>query len=164
MTDILGGKVAVIVGGSGGIGASTAKVLAKAGATVVVGYRSNKDKAEALAESLLGSGHKALPVSVMDTASIVMLRDSVHDAFGKVDILINAAGTTKPVPHQDLEGLTDDIIDEVFASNWRGVFATVRAFATMLKASGQGVIVNVSSIAAYKGFDLRSRIVVLRRR
>ena len=152
MTDILCGKVAVIVGGSGGIGASTAKVLAKAGATVVVGYRSNKDKAEALAESLLGSGHKALPVSVTDTASIVMLRDSVHDAFGKVDILINAAGTTKPVPHQDLEGLTDDIIDEVFASNWRGVFATVRAFATLLKASGQGVIVNVSSIAAYKGF------------
>lgn len=152
MSGVLNGKVAVIIGGSGGIGAATAMVLAEAGAKVVVGYRSNQDKAVAVAESLTGSGHKALPVSVTDTASICALRDAVEEAFERVDILVNAAGTTTPVAHKDLDGLTDDIIDEVFASNWRGVFATVRAFAPMLKASGTGVVINLSSIAAYKGF------------
>lgn len=149
---VLDQKIAVIIGGSGGIGAATARVLARSGARVVVGYRSNRDKAEALMAELAGDGHSALPVSVTDTGSIEALRDAVADQYGRADILINAAGTTTPVPHKNLDGLTDEIIDEVFASNWRGVFATVRAFAPMLKASGDGVVINVSSIAAFKGF------------
>ncbi|WP_417524455.1 SDR family NAD(P)-dependent oxidoreductase [Marinovum sp.] len=152
MTGVLQDKVAVIIGGSGGIGAATAEVLARAGAQVVVGYRSNAEKAAALAGSLAGEGHVALPVSVTETPSIEALRDAVAERFGRADILVNAAGTTTPVPHKNLDGLTDAIIDEVFASNWRGVFATIRAFAPMLKASGQGVVINLSSIAAYKGF------------
>lgn len=52
----------------------------------------------------------------------------------------------------DLDGLTNAIIDEVFVTNWGGVFATIRAFAPALKANGEGVMVNVSSIAAFKGF------------
>jgi 3-oxoacyl-[acyl-carrier protein] reductase len=93
-----------------------------------------------------------LPVSITDSASIAAFRDAVLAGTGRADVLVNAAGTTTPVPHRDLDGLTDEIIDEVFASNWRGVFATIRAFAPALKASGEAVIVNVSSIAAFKGF------------
>lgn len=152
MPDDLVGKVAVIVGGSGGIGAATAQLFAARGAKVVIGYRSQAEKAEALLENLTGAGHKALSVSITDSASIAAFRDVVMDKFGSVDVLINAAGTTTPVAHYDLDGLTDEIIDEVFASNWRGVFATIRAFTPMLKASGDAVIVNVSSIAAFKGF------------
>lgn len=152
MPDALTGKVAVIIGGSGGIGAATARRLAGSGARVVVGYRSNADTATVLATDLPGAGHAALPVSVTDSGSIAALRAAVSDRFGATDILINAAGTTTPVPHADLDALTDEIIDEVFASNWRGVFATIRAFAPMLKASGAGVIINLSSIAAFKGF------------
>lgn len=152
MSGVLQDKVAVIIGGSGGIGAATAEALAKAGAQVVVGYRSNAGKAAALAGSLAGEGHVALPVSVTETPSIEALRDAVAERFDRADILVNAAGTTTPVPHKNLDGLTDEIIEEVFASNWRGVFATIRAFAPMLKASGQGVVINLSSIAAYKGF------------
>lgn len=152
MRDPLNGKVAVVIGGSGGIGAATCRALAGTGARVVVGYRSGRDKAEALIAELPGDGHLALPVSVTESASILTLRDAVVAKFGRTDILVNAAGTTTPVPHRNLDGLTDAIIDEVFASNWRGVFATIRTFAPLLKASGDGVIINVSSIAAFKGF------------
>ena len=152
MPDALTGKVAVIIGGSGGIGAATARRLAEAGARVVVGYRSNADMANSLAADLPGTGHAALPVSVTDSDSIGALRTAVSERFGATDILVNAAGTTTPAPHADLDALTDEIIDEVFASNWRGVFATIRAFAPMLKTSGDGVIINLSSIAAFKGF------------
>ncbi|TGD65222.1 SDR family oxidoreductase [Tabrizicola sp. WMC-M-20] len=152
MSGQLAGKIAVIVGGSGGIGAATCEKLAAAGATVVIGYRSGQDRARALASTLPGQNHSALSVSVTDSASITAFRDAVQDRHGRTDILVNAAGTTTPVPHGDLDSLTDTIIDEVFASNWRGVFATIRAFAPMLRASRPAVIINVSSIAAYKGF------------
>ncbi|MEM7693116.1 MAG: SDR family oxidoreductase [Pseudomonadota bacterium] len=152
MNSDLSGKVALVVGGSGGIGAETCRNLAKAGARVVVGYRNNANTANELTQNLAGSDHAALPVSVTDTASIEHLRDKMLAQFGRLDILVNAAGTTTPVAHANLDGLTDDIIDDVFASNWRGVFATIRAFAPALKATGDGVIINVSSIAAFKGF------------
>jgi 3-oxoacyl-[acyl-carrier protein] reductase len=142
MSQALKGKVAVVVGGSGGIGQETCRLLAGAGARVAVGYRSSKEKAE---------GHAALPVSIEDTPSIEAFRDSVIARFGRADILVNTAGVTKPVPHADLDALTDELIDQIFVNNWRGVFSTVRAFAPALKAGGDGLIVNVSSIAAFTG-------------
>lgn len=147
----LEGKVAVVVGGSGGIGRETCRMLADAGATVVVGYRSGKDKAEEIAAGLAGEGHLALPVSIEDTASIEAFRDAVGGRLGRADILVNTAGITEPVAHGDLDALTDELIDRIFINNWRGVFATIRAFAPALKASGDGLIVNVSSIAAFTG-------------
>ncbi len=71
--------------------------------------------------------------------------------MGGADILVNSAGITKPIPHGDLDALTDDLIDEIFVNNWRGVFATIRAFAPALTERGDGLIVNVSSIAAFTG-------------
>jgi NAD(P)-dependent dehydrogenase (short-subunit alcohol dehydrogenase family) len=58
-------------------------------------------------------------------------------------VLVNTAGFTQPVPAADLDALTDEIIDSIFAANWRGVFATIRAFHPLLAASGDGLIVNV---------------------
>ncbi|WP_439618798.1 SDR family NAD(P)-dependent oxidoreductase [Shinella sp.] len=147
----LAGKVAVIVGGSGGIGRETCAEFAAAGARVVVGYRNGREKAEQIAADLPGEGHIVLPVSIEVTASINAFRDAVLGATGQVDILVNAAGITKPVAHADLDALTDELIDEIFINNWRGVFATIRAFAPALKASGDGLIVNLSSIAAFTG-------------
>lgn len=146
------GKVAIIAGGSGGVGKAVCAQMAEAGAKVVVGYRTNKSGAEEILAGLDGDGHIALPLSIEDTPSIEVFRDQALEAMGRVDILVNTAGMTKPVAHADLDGLTDEIIDEVFINNFRGVFATIRAFGPALKASGDGLIVNVSSIAAFKGF------------
>lgn len=150
-TDMLKGKVAVVAGGSGGIGAATCRMLAANGATVVVGYRAGKDRADAIVAELGGDAHLALPVSIEDSASINAFRDAILSRLGRVDILVNTAGTTQPVPHDDLDALTDELIDRVFINNWRGAFATIRAFAPALKATGDGLIVNVSSIAGFTG-------------
>lgn len=145
----LDGKNAIVVGGSGGIGRETCRLLAEAGATIVVGYRSGKETAEKLSQSLPGHGHVALPISIEDSATIESFRDTVIARPGGVDILVNTAGVTSAVAHADLDGLTDALIDQIFINNWRGVFSTIRAFAPALKASGDGLIVNVSSIAAF---------------
>jgi len=147
----LAGKVAVICGGSGGIGAASAGLLAAAGATVVVGYHSNAGKAEAVVAGLTGTGHLALPAPMTDSAALGRLAATVGDRFGRADILVNSAGMTKPVAHKELDGLTDELIDEVFKVNWRGPFAAVRAFRQLLAAGGDGLIVNISSIAATTG-------------
>jgi NAD(P)-dependent dehydrogenase (short-subunit alcohol dehydrogenase family) len=68
-----------------------------------------------------------------------------------VHILVNSAGHTRAVPAGDLEALDDELIDEMMRVNFRGAFATIRAFAPLLKASGEGLVVNISSIAGFTG-------------
>ncbi len=151
MPQKLTGKIAVIVGGTCGCGKSAARMFAEEGASVVVTYRPGKEASAAFLADLPGSGHSAFPVDVVDTQSIVALKDSVEKKYGRCDILVNSSGFTKPVAHDDLEGLDDDLIDRMFAVNFRGQFAVIRAFAPMLKASGDGLIVNISSIAGFNG-------------
>ncbi|EJL27345.1 dehydrogenase of unknown specificity, short-chain alcohol dehydrogenase [Caulobacter sp. AP07] len=149
--DSLTGKVAVVIGASGGIGAATAQQLAAAGATVVVGYNSNRDKADGVVAALPGGGHQAMAIQIDDSASLQAAAKAVEARYGRADILINAAGTTRPVPHGDLDALDDALIDQILLGNTRGPFAAVRAFAPLLKASGDGVIVNISSISGFTG-------------
>lgn len=151
----LDGKVAVITGASSGIGRESAKLFAAAGARVVVGYNRGADRANEVAAGLAGSGqanfHRAMHLPLEDTAQIRKVAAAVREEFGRCDVLVNSAGFTRAVPHGDLEALTDELIDQVLAANVRGPFATVRAFAPLLKASGDGVIVNISSGAAQRG-------------
>jgi 3-oxoacyl-[acyl-carrier protein] reductase len=86
-----------------------------------------------------------------DTAQIRKVAAAVGDEFGRADILVNSAGFTRMVPHHDLEALDDQLIDTVLRANVRGPFATIRAFVPLLRASGDGVIVNISSGAAQSG-------------
>jgi 3-oxoacyl-[acyl-carrier protein] reductase len=147
----LAGKVAVIMGGSGGIGAATARMLAAAGATLVVTWRSDEASAKDVIASLPDGTHFAAQAMVEETPSLVALAEAVRAKLGRADILVNAAGFTKPVPAADFDALDDDFIDQMFRVNWRGQFAAVRAFKQLLEASGDGLIVNVSSIAALNG-------------
>jgi 3-oxoacyl-[acyl-carrier protein] reductase len=150
----IAGKAALVIGGSGGIGAATAHLFAEAGAKVAITHRPGSEKeraAKAILAGLKGEGHAAFPADVADTPSLIALRASIERAFSRLDILVNTAGFTKPVPHGDLEALDDDFIDRMFQVNWRGQFAAIRTFASLLKASGDGLIVSVSSVAGSTG-------------
>ena len=147
----LTGRVAVVTGGSGGIGAATVRELAAAGATVVIGYNRSLERAEALRASLGGAGHCLQQIRNEDAASVCALADMVGTKFGKADILVNSGGFTRPVPHGDLDTLSDELFDSVLISNLRGPFTVIRAMTPLLKAGGGSVIVNVSSIAAFTG-------------
>jgi len=153
MPQSLEGRVALIVGGAGGIGTVISRLFAGAGARVVITHMPGlEEAAAAVVASLPGSGHLALPANVADTPSLLALRDVVRERYGDaLHVLVNAAGFTKPVPHADLDALDDELIDRMFAVNWRGQFATIRTFAPMLKASGDGLVVSISSIAANTG-------------
>src|SRR6516164_1936848 len=151
----LTGKVALIVGGAGAIGAESAKMLAAAGATIIVTYMPGDDFKRMADEVIVrlpkGRDNAVFAANVVDTSSLVALREAIEKRYGRLDILINAAGFTKPVAHGDLDALDDELIDRMFQVNWRGQFATIRTFAPLLKASGDGLIVSLSSIAAFTG-------------
>ena len=150
--DRLDHKIAVIVGGAGAIGAETARLLASKGAQIAIVHGKNEpERTNAVLKSLSGSGHKAYTASVTDSASLKQVAEQIKSEMGNANILINAAGFTETVPLNDLEGLTDELIDRIFQVNWRGVFATIRAFAPQMKEAKDAVVVNISSIAATTG-------------
>ncbi|WAH56142.1 SDR family oxidoreductase [Pseudomonas silvicola] len=144
----LEGKVAVVTGATGGLGGAICAALAQAGARVVVGYNRRADAAHALLAELPGDGHLAVATPVTDSAVLGRLAATVQDHFGRCDLLVNCAGTTRFVAHADLDSLDDALIDSILATNVRGPIACVRALAPLLKASGDGLVVNISSIAA----------------
>jgi len=150
----LDGRVAVITGGKGAIGMATARRLAALGARIVSLDRSGTAQVQQMVAALpaVAAGpHLALAASVTDSASLRAAAQAVADSAGRCDILVNSAGFTKAVAANDLEGLDDDLFDSILQANLRGVFASVRAFAPLLKASGDGLVVNVSSIAGFTG-------------
>lgn len=149
----LDGRVAVIAGGTGAIGMATARRLGALGSRCVLLYRSGSaEEAAAKVAALPGSGHSALRADITDSASLSAAAAVVAAAHGGIaHVLVNSAGHTKAVAAADLEALSDELIDDILRANFRGVFATIRAFAPLLKASGDGLIVNVSSIAGFTG-------------
>ncbi len=147
----LAGQVAVVTGGGGGIGSAICQRLASLGATVVICVAERLERAETLAAALPGVGHLAVRARVDESADVAELAALVAATYGRVDVLVNAAGLTRPVPHADLDSLDDELIDRIFRVNWRGSFATVRSLQTMLAADGGGVVINISSIAGITG-------------
>jgi NAD(P)-dependent dehydrogenase (short-subunit alcohol dehydrogenase family) len=147
----LAGRVVVVTGGSGGIGSAICRHFAGAGAAVAFTYRSGREATERLQTSLPGGGHWAKQVAVDDSAGLKILAAEVESKHGRCDVLVNCAGITRFVPHAELDALDDQIIDDIFRVNWRGAFAAVRAFRPLLKATGEGLVVNISSIAGVTG-------------
>jgi 3-oxoacyl-[acyl-carrier protein] reductase len=147
----LEGRIAFVTGGSNGIGAATVRLLAEGGATVVIGYNRGADRAAALLAEIGGGGHATQQLTLEDSTSIAAAAKAIGDRFGRLDILVNSAGYTRPVPHADLDALDDALFDTVLIANVRGPFATIRAMVPLLRASADAVIVNVSSLAAITG-------------
>ncbi|WP_309087981.1 SDR family NAD(P)-dependent oxidoreductase [Phenylobacterium sp.] len=148
MAGQLSGKIAVVTGASGGLGAHFARLLAREGAAVAITARRS-DKIEALAGELRDSGAKAvaLPLDVADAHAIGPTFDQVQAKLGPIDILVNNAGVGG-------EGLALELsiedFDNTFAVNVRGTyFAAVEAARRMIAAGVEGRIVNIASIASH---------------
>lgn len=137
----LEGKAALVTGGSRGIGAAIARELARAGATVVLGYRSGREEAEAVASE---TGSRAIQADVSDAEDA---RRLVEEA-GDLDILVNNAGTTRDGV---LARMTDDDWRTVLETNLNSVFYTCRAVARGMMKRRAGSIVNLSSIVGIHG-------------
>jgi 3-oxoacyl-[acyl-carrier protein] reductase len=145
------GKCALVTGGSNGIGAATVRMLADAGARVMIGYHSGEERARKLMEELPGSGHAILKIDLEDSASTSAAGKAARDAFGRLDVLVNSAGFTKPIPHGNLDALDDAFMDRMLIANVRGPFSMIRSCAPLMKETGNAVIINVSSVSGFTG-------------
>lgn len=147
----LKGKFAVVTGGSSGIGAACARVLAASGATVVVGYHHGRERAQALCAELPGAGHVAVAIPLDDVEAHEALAARMADMAGRLDILVNSAGFTQRIAHSDLATLTPALFNTIVTANAGGTFSITRSLMPLLQASADGLVVNVSSVSASTG-------------
>jgi 3-oxoacyl-[acyl-carrier protein] reductase len=144
-------KVALVTGGSGGIGSAICKSLASKGYQVVINYNSNKEKALQTLYSLESNNHTIFKASILHYEDLKNMASFVKENYGRLDVLVNNSGITKPVPHHNLEALNDELIDSIMQVNFRGTFACIRAFEPLLRKGKNSIVVNISSIAARTG-------------
>jgi 3-oxoacyl-[acyl-carrier protein] reductase len=141
--------VVVVVGGRGDIGSAVVAQAASLGARVVAASRRPVDPSRAVCPA---SGRVAeAQVDVTDLSSVERLVAQLDDWFGRIDVLVNTAGTTRSVPAGDPALLTDDIVREVFESNALAPVRLVREALALLRAGRDPVVVHVSSVAARTG-------------
>ena len=136
------GRVAIVTGGSRGIGRETAQRLSKDGFAIVVNYAGNQDEAEAAVKSITDTGGKAVAVQadVADEKAVAALFDTAEQEFGGVDVVVHAAGLMILSPLVDLDL---DVLDRMHRTNIRGTFVIDRQAARRVRPGG--TIVNFSS-------------------
>jgi NAD(P)-dependent dehydrogenase (short-subunit alcohol dehydrogenase family) len=149
---------AIVTGSASGLGAATAEILARSGARLVINYSSSQKEAEATAELCRKAGAAEVLVAQGDVSKDEDCRKIVAAAggWGRLDVLVNNAGTTKHVAHADLDGLSAEDFQRLYGVNTIGPFQMVRAARSLLeagaKASGRpSAVVNVSSVAGISG-------------
>jgi 3-oxoacyl-[acyl-carrier protein] reductase len=144
-------KVALVTGGATGIGASAVLALARAGYDVAVNYSSSEKAARDTAAQAEKLGAKTLVIKcdVADEPAVRAMLSQIKERFGRLDVLINNAGTTASWKPKDLDTLSLEEWDRVFAVNVRGLFQVTRAAAPMLKEA-KGCVVNTASIVGLR--------------
>jgi len=141
----LDGKVALVTGGSRGIGAAISRELGRAGARVAVNYRSGREAAEAIATEV---GGIAVGANVGDPGEAQALVEQVESELGDVDVLVNNAGVTRDTL---IARMSDEDWDEVIDTNLRGAFNTCRAVSRKMLRRRSGAIVNLTSVVGLHG-------------
>jgi 3-oxoacyl-[acyl-carrier protein] reductase len=141
-------KVAIVTGSASGIGAATAVELSRRGWSVVINYSKSAEAAKKVQAQCRDA--ILVQADVGDDAGCRKLVQAATDQWGRLDALVNNAGTTKFVKHADLDGLSADDFLRIYRLNVVGPFQMARASATSLKAS-KGAVVNVSSVASLLG-------------
>jgi 3-oxoacyl-[acyl-carrier protein] reductase len=150
MKNELTGKVALVTGGSRGIGRATAVALAKAGADVAVNDVRREAEAQAVCVEIEALGRRALPVTadVSKAAEVARLVETVEKGLGSLDILVNNAGISRPQP---LNEITEQDWDEILAVNLKSMFLVTQAVLPGMRQRKWGRIINLSSVAAQLG-------------
>ncbi|CCD88338.1 Putative short-chain dehydrogenase/reductase (SDR) family protein; putative 3-oxoacyl-[acyl-carrier-protein] reductase [Bradyrhizobium sp. ORS 285] len=151
------GLCAIVTGSASGLGAATALLLAKAGMRIVVNYANSKTEAEQTADLCRKEGVEVIVVQGdvsrdEDCKTIV----AAAAPWGRLDVLVNNAGTTKHVPHDQLDGLSAEDFQRIYAVNTIGPFQMIRAARPLLEAAAKdavraSAVVNVSSVAGISG-------------
>ena len=149
----LNGRVALITGGSRGVGAATAIKLARHGCNVAINCNQSMDLANKVAEECQSLGVKALVVKgdVASNLDCIKIFSETVQSFGQLDILINNAGVTRFINFQNLDDVKDEDWDRIMGVNLKGPFQCARAARQSLESSEIGVIVNTASVAGITG-------------
>jgi len=148
----LKGKAAIVTGSSSGVGRATALRLARRGCAVLINYSRKREAAEQVSAEVqaLGVACTVVQADVSNDADCRRMVQAAQQAFGRVDVLVNNAGTTRFIEWDDLEGVQQEDWEQIFSVNVRGAFQCARAARSALEAHGHGVIINVSSTASLR--------------
>lgn len=147
----LADKVAIVTGGSSGIGAACVRVLAAAGATLVVGYNEGEQRANALLAELPPREHLALRIPLTDASCHAEVAATLQSRYGRVDLLVNSAGFTRRIAHHDLDQLDPELFNALLVANAGGPYSITRALMPLLRAGADATVVNISSVSAFTG-------------
>jgi 3-oxoacyl-[acyl-carrier protein] reductase len=145
-------RAALITGAASGIGASAALAFARAGYDVAINYRRSEAAAQEVATAAGELGARTLVhrCDVADDAGVRAMLAAVDAAFGRLDALVNNAGTTTEIPARDFDAVTVEEWDRIFAVNVRGVFLVTRAALPLLRRASAPAIVNTASIVGLR--------------
>ena len=141
-------QVALVTGSTSGIGEATAKRLVALGAKVMLNSSTSISEGESLASELEGASYHQADISSEDECKELV--DATIETFGRLDILVNNAGFTSVIPHADLDGVTEEVFRRIIDVNIFGTWYLSRAAVPVLKETGSGNIVNISSIAGLR--------------
>ena len=144
----LADKVVVVTGSSSGIGESTARLASVSGAKVVLNSSSSPDAGRALAASLPNAVY--VQANIAEEAGAAAIAKAALDGFGAIHILVNNAGTTAVIPHHDLEAVSLELWHRILDVNVIGTWLVTMACLPALRASGDGSIINVTSMAGLR--------------
>ena len=146
-------KVVIVTGGGTGVGKATSLAMARLGYHVIVNYSRSKDEADTTVREITALGVRAFAVQAdvaNDSECRAMVAFAVRE-LGRVDVLVNCAGTTDFIPFNDLDAVSDEAWERLYKVNVVGTFHCVRAVREPMLAVGGGIIINVSSVAAQLG-------------
>ncbi len=145
----LQGKIALVTGGSGDLGTAIAQALARAGVSVALSYVGERERAEQMVAAVQALGCQAWAVQLdqTDTSMAETVVAATVEHFGRLDILVNNAGWNIGIPFPDLDALTPEIWDRMYATNVRGPYLLARAAARPMRAQKSGRIINIASVA-----------------
>ena len=149
----LKGKVAIITGGSTGIGREIALSISKEGASVAINYSRSKIEAEETGEEIRKIGTRAMLIQadISKEDDVINMMKKVYTNFGRLDMLVNNAGYTEFVPHKDLQSLTEEMWNKIFSVNVKGNYFCSKEVVIYMLKNGGGSIINIAGTAGITG-------------